>query len=51
MLGVAGETAKHKLDFLIVPHGLKRDPCDDNSVRVVTPQWIKYCLEVCGVKM
>ncbi|OAE33724.1 hypothetical protein AXG93_601s1120 [Marchantia polymorpha subsp. ruderalis] len=45
MLGVAGETAKHKLDFLIVPHGLKRDPCDDNSVRVVTPQWIKYCLE------
>ncbi|KAG6554667.1 hypothetical protein Mapa_003685 [Marchantia paleacea] len=45
MLGIAGETAKHKLDFLIVPHGLKRDPCDDNSVTVVTPQWIRYCLE------
>ncbi|KAL3696336.1 hypothetical protein R1sor_010412 [Riccia sorocarpa] len=45
MFGIGGEISEQKLDFLIVPHGLKAETAHNNSVKVVSPQWIRFCLE------
>ncbi|KAL2642951.1 hypothetical protein R1flu_010538 [Riccia fluitans] len=45
MHGIAGQTASQKLDFLIVPHGLKAEARRSSSLKVVSPQWIRFCLE------
>ncbi|CAM6126136.1 unnamed protein product [Calypogeia fissa] len=45
LLGEVGTCDSLEAEFMICPHGLKKNPSVKSNVKSVSAQWIKYCVQ------